>query len=235
MGSFKVAADVFEKLPDYCLGVIVAKGIDNSGTNERISSMMQELTRAFYEKYADANIRENASINVYREAFRAVGLNPNKFMCSIEALGKRVQKGGVLPNINPVVDLGNVCSLKYLVPLGAHDIDKMENKSFEIRFSTTEDHFHPLGEETMEEMPEGELIYVSGHTVKTRRFMWRQSDDGKITEESCNIFFPLDGFENVNRTDVLAARDEIAQLLKEEFDCEIQLGYINAKKPSIEF
>ena len=235
MGIFKVDAKVFETLPGYCLGVIIARGIDNSRPNERIGELMKEREAAFYEQYRDVNIRELPSVNAYREAFRAAGINPNKFMCSIEALGKRVQKGNLLPQINPIVDLGNVCSLKYLVPLGAHDIDHMENETIEIRFSTPEDHFLPMGEETEEGMPEGELVYVSGHTVKTRRFMWRQSEDGKITDHSGNIFFPLDGFEDVNEQEVLAAREEIAGLLQEEFSCDLQLGFVNAANSEMQF
>lgn len=235
MGYFRVDKKVFEKLPDYCLGVIVAKGINNSRRNEKIAALMQERMDSFYQEFREQNIRDNLSVNAYREAFRAVEINPNKFMCSIEALAKRVQKGATLPHINPVVDLGNVCSLKYLVPLGAHDIDRMEEEQIEIRFSTPEDHFQPMGEQTVEMMPDGELVYVSGHTVKTRRFMWRQSEDGKITDRSSNIFFPLDGFKGTNEQDVLAAREEISDLLSEEFHCNIQLGYVDAAHPDMKF
>ena len=43
MGYFRVDKKVFEKLPDYCLGVIVAKGIINSRRNEKIVALMQEI------------------------------------------------------------------------------------------------------------------------------------------------------------------------------------------------
>ncbi|WP_334295952.1 phenylalanine--tRNA ligase beta subunit-related protein, partial [Clostridioides difficile] len=35
----------------------------------------------------------------------------------------RVAKNKKLPHINPIVDLGNSISLKYLLPMGAHDMD----------------------------------------------------------------------------------------------------------------
>ncbi|MEI3100361.1 MAG: phenylalanine--tRNA ligase beta subunit-related protein [Oscillospiraceae bacterium] len=154
-------------------------------------------------------------------------------MCSIEALMKRVQKSGALPHINTVVDLGNAFSLNYQLPMGAHDVDKMEG-DMEIRFSTSADHFRPMGETETETMPEGELVYVSANTVKTRRWIWRQSEDGKIGPETCNVF-PIDGFKGVNLDSVLAARDELARLLREDFGCQVFTGLVDKDNSSFEF
>ena len=233
MKQFIVAKDVFEKLPDYCVGVVAAEGFDNRSVNEVITKMLDAEVAKFAEAHKEDNVRELPNIKACRDAFQALGMNPNKFMCSIEALTKRVQKGGALPHINSVVDLGNAFSLRYQLPMGAHDIDKAEG-DIEIRFSTPEDHFLPMGETELEIMPEGELVYVSGHTVKTRRWIWRQSDDGKITEETSHVFFPIDGFADVDKDDVLKARDELAELLVREFKCSIKVGFIDASCNSME-
>ncbi len=37
-------------------------------------------------------------------------------------------------------------------------------------------------------MEEGELIYSVGDMVKTRRWIWRQGEEGKITNSSKYIF-----------------------------------------------
>lgn len=233
MKKFIVDTKVFDALPQYCLGVIAAKGIRNAGENERIAALLDGQAAGFAEAQQGANIRELPNIKAYREAFNALGMNPNKFMCSIEALAKRVQKGGKLPHINPIVDLGNALSVKYQFALGAHDLRRLE-ADLEVRFSTAQDHFLGMGESEPEAMPEGELVYVSGHTVKTRRWIWRQSDDGKITEDTCDVFFPIDGFANVNREQVLQARDELAAILQEEFGCEVKTGYVDRENPSFE-
>ena len=92
-----------------------------------------------------------------------------------------------------------------------------------------------MGEEKAEVMLEGELVYVSGRTVKTRRWIWRQSDDGRITEATSHVFFPIDGFEDVNGQAVLTARDELAGFLRQEFHCEVWTGWINDKNPVFDF
>lgn len=233
MKKFIVAKDVFEKLPDYCVGVVAATGFDNRSVNAAISAMLDAEVKNFAEQHKDDNIRELPNIKACRDAFQTLSMNPNKFMCSIEALTKRVQKGGALPHINSVVDLGNAFSLRYQLPMGAHDIDKAES-DIEIRFSTPDDRFLPMGEAEAEIMPEGELVYVSGHTVKTRRWIWRQSEDGKITEETSHVFFPIDGFSGVSKDDVLKARDELSELLKREFRCEIVTGFVDASNNSMD-
>ncbi|MBS4535612.1 hypothetical protein GOQ29_08245 [Clostridium sp. D2Q-14] len=226
MKKFIVDEKVFEKLPEYCLGIVVAKGIDNHSFNNRIEQMLDKQIRKFADAYQSVNIRELPNIKAYRDAFSVLGINPNKYMCSIEALAKRVQKNVQLPHINSIVDIGNAFSLKYHLPMGAHDIDKMES-DIEIRFSTAQDYFLGLGENQAVAMPEGELVYISRHTVKTRRWIWRQSEDGKITEETNNVFFPIDGFENLNYEQILKARDELADFLRQEFDCDVLTGYAN--------
>ncbi len=232
MKKFIVDPAVFEKLPDYCLGVVVASGFDNTAPNEKIEAMLDRYAQDFAARHAGDNVRELPGVRACREAFQKLGMNPNKFMVSIEALAKRVQKSGALPHINPLVDLGNALSLKYEVPMGAHDIDKMEGDIL-VRFSTPEDHFLPMGGEELETMPEGELCYVSGHTVKTRRWLWRQSEDGKIGPETSHVFFPIDGFATVNAPAVLSAWEELARIVSVDLGLEVKLGLVSVECPSM--
>ena len=234
MKTFTVEEKVFERVPDYCLGIVIADGIDNRGERAAISAMLDGRVREFAERFAGQDVRELPNVKAYREMFRSLDMNPNKFMCSIEALTKRVQKGNLLPHINPIVDMGNALSVKYQLALGAHDIDRMEPEGLAVRFSTEEDSFLPMGETQAELMPEGELVYVSGRTVKTRRWLWRQSDDGKITEETRHVFFPIDGFSSVNFDAVLQARDELAETVKNIFDCNVKIAYIDRDNPCVD-
>ena len=142
------------------------------------------------------------------EAFRALDINPNKYLCSIEALFTRIAKGKGMPHINPVVDLGNAVSLKYTLPMGAHDLGG-SSEDICIRFALPGDTFLPFGGEAEETPDSGEVVYAVGHQVRTRRWTWRQSEHGKITPESTDIFFPIDGFTDFNRGQVLAACQQI--------------------------
>ena len=55
------------------------------------------------------------------------------------------------------------------------------------------DTFVPFGSDTAEIPHTGEIVYVSGSAVRTRRFIWRQSECGKMTATT-RALFPIDGF-----------------------------------------
>ena len=231
---YQVSKEFFDKLPNACFGAVAVRGLDNTHEIPELEQMLAENVAACETYFAGKKPKETEDILPYRAAFTSLGINPNKFMCSIESLMKRVQKSGALPHINTVVDLGNAFSLTYQLPMGAHDVDKLEG-DIQIRFSTPEDHFLPMGEEGMETMPAGELVYVSGHTVKTRRWIWRQSEDGKITGDTSHVFFPIDGFRNVNGADVLTARDALARLLEQDFGTQVVTVYVDSGNNVFDF
>lgn len=225
--KFIVEKEVFDKLDDVCFGIVVAKGIDNTKQIEKIQTLLEAGIEANEKKYEGKKVKESEEVACYRDAFREIGINPNKFMSSIEAMLTRVSKKKGLPSISPIVDIGNAMSLKYYLPMGAHDIDTIAPQDVEVRFSREGDKFIPFGETEAEILDKGELVYAVGDKVRTRRWIWRQSEEGKIVPSTKNIFFPIDGFKNSNYDNLMKAREELANLLKEIFDCEIKLGFID--------
>lgn len=231
--KFIVEKEIFEKLPNACFGVVMAKGIDNSRAYPEIDRLLDKSITAAAQRFEGKKVKEEPDILPYREAFRALGINPNKYLCSIEALFTRIAKGKGMPHINPVVDLGNAISLKYTLPMGAHDLGG-SSEDVCIRLAQPGDSFLPFGGEA-EEMPDSdEVVYAVGHQVRTRRWTWRQSEHGKITPESTDIFFPIDGFTDHNREQVLAARDELQALVKRIFGCETAVGFVDADHSEME-
>lgn len=231
--KFIIEKEIFEKLPNACFGVVMAKGIDNSKAYPEIEQLLDESIAAAAQRFEGKKVKEEPDILPYREAFRALDINPNKYLCSIEALFTRIAKGKGMPHINPVVDLGNAVSLKYTLPMGAHDLGG-SSEDICIRLAQSGDTFLPFGGEVEETPDSGEVIYAVGHQVRTRRWTWRQSEHGKITPESTDIFFPIDGFADFNREQVLAARDELQALVKGIFGCEAAGGFVDAEHPEME-
>ena len=99
--KFIVTPDIFEKLPDMYVGVVVAKGIDNSKNYPEIDRLLNRYMKYSQQKFDGINVKQNDEIIPYREAFRKIGINPNRYPCSAEALFKRLSKGKNLPHINP--------------------------------------------------------------------------------------------------------------------------------------
>lgn len=230
--KFKVYDEVFKKLPDLYFGVVVGNQINNQQHIPEIYDLMKNEMSQVKNNLTGVNLKEYQGIIPYRDAFNQLNLNPNKFMSSVEAMVKRVSKGNILPSINPVVDLVNRISLKYILPMGAHDLDALEGE-IAIRFSRKGDTFTSLGEELVEVLDSGELVYADSKRIRTRRWIWRQSNIGKIDENSKNIFFPIDGFQT-NKERVIKAAEELEILLKKYFNCETKKGFININHQEME-
>lgn len=231
--KFKIAPAVFDMLPEYCVGVVTAKGIDNSGEHEEIAALLDEGIRLAESRFLDRRVKEEPDILPYREAFTALGMNPNKYMCSVEALFTRIAKGKGMPHINPLVDLNNAVSLKYTLPMGTHDLGGAEG-DMEIRFARGGDTFLPFGAEAEETPDEGELVYAVGNQIRTRRWTWRQSEHGKITGETGYVFFPIDGFLGFNDENVRSAAAELEGLLKASFGCDTISGFVDREHPDMD-
>ncbi len=231
--KFVVEKTIFARLPNVCFGVVMARGINNNRLYPQIDSMLDESIQMVAKRFEGKKVKEEPEILPYREAFRSLDINPNKYPCSIEALFTRIAKGKGMPHINAVVDLGNAVSLKYTLPMGAHDLGGCTDDIC-IRLANEDDIFLPFGSSEEERPDVGEPVYAVGNQVRTRRWTWRQSEHGKIIPNSSDIFFPIDGFTDFNRDQVIAARDELQMLLKQNFGCETVVGIVDAEQPEIE-
>ena len=226
--KFIVEKSFFDKIDNACFGVLIVKGIDNTKDYQFIDELLINSCQKVASDFEEVNVKQDSHIENYREAFRKVGINPNKFMCSIEALVTRVKKNKNVPNINPIVDLTNALSLKYLIPLGVHNIDSFDG-DIEFRLGKESDIFIPMGKdfEDREMINSDEYVYVSGSDVKTRRWAWRQGERGKITNKSSNIFIPIDGFVDINKNEIIELRDELAKIFKDKLNTEVKVGYVD--------
>ena len=93
----------------------------------------------------------------------------------------------------------------------------------------------PFGAEEPEVLPEGEMVYADDRDIRTRRWIWRQSDRGKVTPVSANIFFPIDGFTDGNIDAVLRAREELSRCLEKYFKVETGQYLLDINNPIAEF
>lgn len=226
---FSVDTSVFGRVPGFIVGIVVARNIDTGRGAERAADMLAQSVATAIPTLS-GKPKEDPRITPYREAFRSFGINPNTFMCSIEALATRIAKTGILPSIHGIVDAGNAVSVRAFLPIGAHDLGPLGDE-IEIRPARAGDSFVPFGQTEAESVDAGEIVYVSGTQVRTRRWMWRQSELGKIGDGTRDVFFPIDGFMGINDGALLLARDGLAELLRTEFGASVTTGFVDREHP----
>jgi DNA/RNA-binding domain of Phe-tRNA-synthetase-like protein len=205
---FSVHKELFDILPDLTIGVVVAMGVDNTRPSREIDDLLIQTVEEMKKNFIGDKAQEHPKIKPWRTAFTKLGISGSKFPSSIESMARRVLKGDPFPKINPLVDLYNSVSLKFLVPMGGHDLDTIEG-NIHLRFAEGWEPFTPLGSGETVVVPKGELVYRDDREVLTRNWVWRQCDKDKATEKTKNIFIPIDVLGEVGRE----RADEIIQEL----------------------
>ncbi len=93
-----------------------------------------------------------------RTLYRQLGLDPTKNRPSSEALLRRVLKGEELYQINSVVDTCNLCSLRFLLPIGLYDIAKIAGQHVVARLGQAGEGYEGIGKGWIN--AEGKLVLV---------------------------------------------------------------------------
>lgn len=229
--NFKIDAKMFEAEPSLCVGVVIAEGISKGQGRQAIAELLEKQAKKEAIALADAAIRELPDFLPYHNAMKKMQINPNKYLCSAEALLTRAVRKGELPDISPLVNLGNYISIKYRLPVGAHDIDSLQG-DLTVRLAEPAD--CSLAENSLEKdaLVPGEPVYASGNSVRTRRWIWRQMEAGRLDDTAERIVFPIDGFAE-NREILNRAVEELAGLLEGHFGCQVRTGMLDAEHPAI--
>ena len=116
--------EVTRRLPDSTYGIITCR-VANSATNEMLWEEILELTDAVRANYTLETVKEQPVIAATREAYKALGGDPNRYRPSADALLRRVVKGNDLYRISTLVDLINYISLKTGYSIGGFDMDQL--------------------------------------------------------------------------------------------------------------
>lgn len=213
---YSISDEVFSKFPGYVRGVVIAQEVHNGDSPPELVAMLREAEASLRQKTSLEQIAAHPNIAAWREAFRQMGVKPSEFRSSIEALGRRALREQELPSINALVDIGNVLSLRHLAPAGGHAIDVLTG-DIALRPATGQEIFVPFGEgqEAAPEHPNpGEIVFVEGNTVLTRRWVWRQSNHTLTLPTTTAIELNIDGLPPVTRGKVEEICQEAMELIK---------------------
>jgi DNA/RNA-binding domain of Phe-tRNA-synthetase-like protein len=232
--KYTAAKEIFEMYPGYVRGVVVAKGVTNGEQeNADILALLREAEEMVRQRSDLGNISQHPHIASWRAAYSKFGARPSKFHSSIEAMVRRVRKGGGLPYINDLVALGNSISLKYLLPVGGHDVGVAENDLW-LKLAQGDELFTPFGTEIVENPEPSEVVYLDGPKVLCRRWTWRQAQHTILTPESRHVAINVDGLPPVTVTETEAVCEELAELVRRFCGGEVACRYLREDNPAIE-
>jgi len=123
--TLEVASDVASLLR---VGVVRAEPVAVRPAGEDLEAEIHGLARELAARHAGTPPGEVEGLRAARTLYRAFGVDPTQTRPSSEALFRRAVTGKPLPRVNNAVDVCNLCSLRYLLPIGMYDLGKIEGK-----------------------------------------------------------------------------------------------------------
>ncbi len=231
--NFKIDPKIFEKYPGLNIGLVIVRGIDNKGEAEEVMNLLKEEQRAVRENFDKGTLSENPKIQAWRQAYSSFGAKPKKYKCSVENLYRMILDGIELRHINKVVDLYNYVSIKYTIPVGGDDIEKVDG---DIRLEVAEgdEPFIELNSEETKNPKEGEVIYRDDKEVLCRRWNWRECDKSKMTEDTKDVVIVVEGLNPLVKDDIEAIVRELAELIIKYCGGEVNTSVLDQEKSEIE-
>jgi len=103
-------------------GMVTINGVTVRERDERLWRQIEALCLQQGREFALDRLSEYEQITSVRGLQKSFGFDPTRYRPSSEALLRRVLKGQGLYQINSAVDVNNLCSLEYLLPMCVYDL-----------------------------------------------------------------------------------------------------------------
>ncbi len=218
--KFKICKDVS------ALGVNVAfLLIYNIGHTRDDESLLNNINRSysdFIDNYSYEDLEIDSNIIGYRKLHESIGVTDKSLIASPESLLKLLLKYHSLKPINYIVDTYNYIAIKNRISIGAHDIDRISG-NVRLCFTNGNEIFIPLGKNKSFNIKSGEYCYIDDKNEILCRLDCRQCDKTKITIDTKDCLFIIQGNKNISIDKIKSTAEEMINLFKSSSakDCEL--------------
>ena len=227
---FQYHPDLLAQYPAIQGGLLFVTGLHNGPTPPALLAQYT-AEQAAVNGCLPASLADLPSIAAWRTAFRRFGVNPTQYRCAAEALLRRLSKAGDIPSINTLVDIGNLVSIRYGLPVAIFDWREVTG-TVTVRMATGSERFTELGNAEPVHPEVGEVIFVDeAELVLARRWCWRQSAESAAREDTTTILVAIEAQHENGAEAVRAACHDLQQLLATYSGGDISSELLNATQP----
>lgn len=230
---FIISEQVFNDFEGLVIGVVLAKGIDNKTDSLEVGALLLSIQNDLDNRFVGLESpSQHQNITPWRQAYKRFGADPHDYRCSSEALARRVLRGDKIGRINKLVDLYNYISLKYILPAGGEDLDKIQG-DLVLGFAKGDERFIKLGGLENEPPTPGEVVYKDEIGVVCRRWNWREAERTKLTEETKNAVIVIEGLPPISKNLIGEAIKELGELVSKYCGDSITTEILDKEKKEI--
>ncbi|NDV59170.1 B3/4 domain-containing protein [Bacteroides sp. 519] len=144
MFTLSVSQEIKNACPIFA-GAAVYASVTNSQYNENLWQEINAFTAELLNTSTIDNIKLNPAIAATREVYKKLGKDPGRYRPSAEALRRRLLRNIPLYQIDTLVDLINLVSLRTGYSIGGFDADKIQGTQLQLGVGKANEPFEAIG------------------------------------------------------------------------------------------
>ncbi|SRR6266487_4652589 len=232
MGKFRYHEDILARYPDVVGGVILAQDMTNGPAPESLLTSYHAEQEAVKKRIGTTPLSQIEALVAWRSAFRKFGVDPTQIRSSAEALLRRLTKKGDIPSINLLVDIGNLVSIRYALPVAVFDTRALQDP-VTVHFADGSERYTTLGQNEVEHPEVGEVVF-SDETglVIARRWCWRQSEQSAARADTASAIITIEAHHADSHRDIKAALMDLRLLLQKYAGGTFEASILDAANPT---
>lgn len=138
-----ISNEISEACPQLVLGVISCE-VKNSAASTGLWIEMETEIQRIKTRYQLEDINKRPEIAATRKTYKKLGKDPNRYRPSAEALCRRIVRGIPVYQVNTLVDIINLVSIRSGFSIGGFDLDKIQGK-IRLVAGSASDEFDAIG------------------------------------------------------------------------------------------
>ena len=167
-------------------GMVTIQGVTVRERDERLWKQIEILSQRLAREFSLDRLSENKQIAAVRGLQKSLGFDPTRYRPSSESLLRRVLKGPGLYQINTAVDVNNLCSLEFLLPMCSYDLRNVEGQ-VRVRMGKAGEEYPGIGRQVFQ--AENKVIFaddrgIMGSTVS-------DSERTKVSTQTTDILLAI--------------------------------------------
>lgn len=223
-----IVISVDKGISELCPGITLAYAIAyNLGHVDEIklSSLIESTIEEVRRRYTLESLRSDPIVRAYRDFYwRYLKIDPTKIRPAAEALIRRVLRGRPFPRINPIVDIGNIISIKTGVCIGLYDVDKLLTSRLVLRRARKGEVFYPIGGRPRE-LSENSIVLAEDSRI-IHEFPHRDSIHTAVDESTKRVLLVTCGVPGIDKKYIIETLELLKKTMKLLMNAECTESFV---------
>jgi DNA/RNA-binding domain of Phe-tRNA-synthetase-like protein len=143
------APDLSTRIPAVIFGTATVSNVHINPGNERLWQQVEAQGQELSRRFSLDTLTEQPRITAVRSMQKSFGFDPTRYRPSSEALLRRILKGQGLYQINTAVDVNNLCSLEFGLPMCVYDLQHVRGAVI-VRIAPPDTQYPGIGRQTFQ-------------------------------------------------------------------------------------